>query len=120
MKKENKLKKIIVGVNTFLLTGLIGSNVFAENIEITSNGGKIRESVIGQGIYNLIMDISGTLRWLIPVSSIPFILWFILKMITGEENEQPRYKKRLFVTLGAVAASTFASFIVNLILNYFK
>ena len=41
-------------------------------------------------------------------------------MITGEENEQPRYKKRLFVTLGAVAASTFASFIVNLILNYFK
>lgn len=120
MKKENKLEKIIAGVNTFLLTGLIGSNVFAENIEITSNGGKIRESVIGQGIYNLIMDISGTLRWLIPVSSIPFILWFILKMITGEENEQPRYKKRLFVTLGAVAASTFASFIVNLILNYFK
>lgn len=120
MKKENKLEKIIVGINTFLLTGLIGSNVFAENIEITSNGGKIRESVIGQGIYNLIMDISGTLRWLIPVSSIPFILWFILKMITGEENEQPRYKKRLFVTLGAVAASTFASFIVNLILNYFK
>ena len=47
--KENKLEKIIVGVNTFLLTGLIGSNVFAENIEITSNGGKIRESVLGQG-----------------------------------------------------------------------
>ena len=31
MKKANKLEKIIVGVNTFLLTGLIGSNVFSEN-----------------------------------------------------------------------------------------
>lgn len=118
--KENKLEKIIVGVNTFLLTGLIGSNVFAENIEITSNGGKIRESVLGQGIYNLIMDISGTLRWLIPVSSIPFILWFIFKIITGEENEQPRYKKRLIVTFIAVASSTIVSIIINLILNYFK
>ena len=118
--KENKLEKKIVGVNTFLLTGLIGSNVFAENIEITSNGGKIRESVLGQGIYNLIMDISGTLRWLIPVSSIPFILWFIFKIITGEENEQPRYKKRLIVTLIAVASSTIVSIIINLILNYFK
>lgn len=118
--KENKLEKIIVGVNTFLLTGLIGSNVFAENIEITLNGGKIRESVLGQGIYNLIMDISGTLRWLIPVSSIPFILWFIFKIITGEENEQPRYKKRLIVTLIAVASSTIVSIIINLILNYFK
>ena len=118
--KENKLEKIIVGVNTFLLTGLIGSNVFAENIELTSNGGKIRESVLGQGIYNLIMDISGTLRWLIPVSSIPFILWFIFKIITGEENEQPRYKKRLIVTLIAVASSTIVSIIINLILNYFK
>ena len=120
MKKANKLEKIIVGVNTFLLTGLIESNVFAENIEITSNGGKIRESVLGQGIYNLIMDISGTLRWLIPVSSIPFILWFIFKIITGEENEQPRYKKRLIVTLIAVASSTIVSIIINLILNYFK
>ena len=118
--KENKLEKIIVGVNTFLLTGLIGSNVFAENIEITSHGGKLRESVLGQGIYNLIMDISGTLRWLIPVSSIPFILWFIFKIITGEENEQPRYKKRLIVTLIAVASSTIVSIIINLILNYFK
>ena len=66
------------------------------------------------------MDISGTLRWLIPVSSIPFILWFIFKIITGEENEQPRYKKRLIVTLIAVASSTIVSIIINLILNYFK
>ena len=120
MKKENKLEKIIVGVNTFLLTGLIGSNVFAENIEITSNGGKIRESILGKGIYNLIMDLSGTLRWLIPVTSIFIILWFTYKFIYGEENEQPRYKKRLFITLGAVVGSTLASIIVNLILNYFK
>lgn len=120
MKKANKLEKIIVGVNTFLLTGLIGSNVFAENIEITSNGGKIRESVLGQGIYNIANDVSGTLRWLIPITSIPFILWFIFKMTTGEENEQPRYKKRLINTLIAVAASTIVSIIINLILNYFK
>ena len=120
MKKENKLEKIIVGVNTFLLTGLVGSNVFAENIEITSNGGKIRESVLGKGIYNLIMDLSGTLRWLIPVTSIFIILWFTYKFVYGEENEQPRYKKRLMVTLAAVVGSTLASIIVNLILNYFK
>ena len=65
MKKENKLEKIIVEVNTFLL-------------------------------------------------------WFIFKMTTGEENEQPRYKKRLINTLIAVASSTIVSIIINLILNYFK
>ena len=41
-------------------------------------------------------------------------------MTTGEENEQPRYKKRLINTLIAVGASTMVSIIINLILNYFK
>ncbi len=77
---------------------MIGSNVFAENIEITSNGGKIRESVIGQGIYNLIMIFQGKIFKVVDSCVINTImLWFILKMITGEENEQPRYKKSYYL-----------------------
>ncbi|MBO5348528.1 MAG: hypothetical protein J6A89_01720 [Clostridia bacterium] len=121
MKIKEKVKKMGLGVYSAIALALIKSNsVFAEIVSIDSNGGKIRESAVGKGIFDMAQDMSGTLRWLIPVVSIPFILWFLFKMFSGEEQEQPRYKKKLITTLIIVMASTLVTVIVNLIMGYFS
>ena len=121
MSSKEKIKKIGVGIFSAIALTIIKVNyVLAETVSINSNGGKIRESAVGKGIFNMAQDMSGTLRWLIPVVSIPFILWFLFKMFSGEEQEQPRYKKKLITTLIIVMASTLVTVIVNLIMGYFS
>lgn len=120
MKIKERIKKIGLTIGTTSTIALMKANsVFAETVTINSNGGKIRESAVGKGIFDMAQDMSGTLRWLIPVVSIPFILWFLFKMFSGEEQEQPRYKKKLITTLIIVMASTLVTVIVNLIMGYF-
>ncbi len=120
MKIKEKVTKIGLGVYTTTVFALAKMNsVLAETVTINSNGGRIRESAVGKGIFDMAQDMSGTLRWLIPVVSIPFILWFLFKMFSGEEQEQPRYKKKLITTLIIVMASTLVTVIVNLVMGYF-
>lgn len=120
MKIKEKVTKIGLGVYTMTVFALAKvKSVLAETVTINSNGGKIRESAVGKGIFDMAQDMSGTLRWLIPVVSIPFILWFLFKMFSGEEQEQPRYKKKLITTLIIVMASTLVTVIVNLVMGYF-
>lgn len=115
--KENKIYKTLMSL---YVAGILGINkVFADEVSISGNGGEIRSSQLGQGVAKLANDVSGTLRWLIPVISIPFILWDLLKMFTGDEQEQPRYKKRLITTLIIVMASTMVTVIINLVMKYF-
>ncbi len=120
MKLKKKLKKVITSmyIATVITLAKI-TNVYADTVSITSNGGKIRESALGSGVFNMAQDVAGTLRWLIPVISIPFILWFLFKMFSGEEQEQPRYKKKLITTLIIVMATTLVTVIVNLVMGYF-
>ena len=120
MKVNSKIKKAITSIYVAIII-LLGKVqiAYADTVSITSNGGKIRESALGSGIFNLAQDIAGTLRWLIPVISIPFILWFLFKMFSGEEQEQPRYKKKLITTLIIVMATTLVTVIVNLVMGYF-
>ena len=120
MKLKEKIKKIITSFY-FLMMMLFSASTlsYADSVSITSNGGKIRESALGSGVFNLAQDIAGTLRWLIPVISIPFILWFLFKMFSGEEQEQPRYKKKLITTLIIVMATTLVTVILNLVMGYF-
>lgn len=121
MRIKEKVRKVVLGVYSAIALALIKTNfVLAETVSIDSNGGKIRASAVGKGIFDMAQDMSGTLRWLIPVVSIPFILWFLFKMFSGEEQEQPRYKKKLITTLIIVMASTLVTVIVNLIMGYFS
>ena len=121
MKIKGKIKKIGLGLGTVgTMVVLKANSVLAETVTIDSNGGKIRESAVGKGIFDMAQDVSGTLRWLIPVVSIPFILWFLFKMFSGEEQEQPRYKKKLITTLIIVMATTLVTVIINLIMGYFE
>ena len=118
---KTKFKQNIAKV-TAVATGIAikAQSVFAtEEVTITGNGGEIRSSALGKGVSNLANDISGTLRWLIPLISIPFILFFLFKIFTGDEQEQPRWKKRLITTLVIVAASTLVTVIINLLMGYF-
>lgn len=122
--KEGK-EKIVKGFNylyfTLLMFFIKANNVFAsESVSISGNGGEIRNSALGNGVFKLANDISGTLRWLIPVVSIPFILWDLFKMFAGDEQEQPRYKKRLITTLIIIMTSTMVTVIINTILKYFN
>ena len=120
MQIREEVKKIGLAVYTITALALTAPNsVLAETVSIDSNGGKIRDSAVGKGIFDMAQDVSGTLRWLIPVVSIPFILWFLFKMFSGEEQEQPRYKKKLITTLIIVMASTLVTVIVNLVMGYF-
>lgn len=120
MKIKERVTQIGLGMyTTSVLTLVKAKSVLAETVTINSNGGKIRESAVGKGIFDMAQDMSGTLRWLIPVVSIPFILWFLFKMFSGEEQEQPRYKKKLITTLIIVMASTLVTVIVNLVMGYF-
>ena len=122
--KEGK-EKIVKGFNylyfTLLMFFIKANNVFAsESVSISGNGGEIRSSALGNGVFRLSNDISGTLRWLIPVVSIPFILYDLFKMFAGDEQEQPRYKKRLITTLIIIMTSTMVTVIINTILKYFN
>lgn len=117
MKIIKKMAIRIYIIVAILLTMI--TDVYADTVSINSNGGKIRESALGLGVFNMAQDVAGTLRWLIPVISIPFILWFLFKMFSGEEQEQPRYKKKLITTLVIVMATTLVTVIVNLVMGYF-
>ena len=122
--KEGK-EKIVKGFNylyfTLLMFFIKANNVVAsESVSISGNGGEIRSSALGNGVFRLSNDISGTLRWLIPVVSIPFILYDLFKMFAGDEQEQPRYKKRLITTLIIIMTSTMVTVIINTILKYFN
>jgi len=120
MKLKDKLKKVTTSMYLATVVTLTKiQTVYADTVSIDSNGGKIRESALGSGVFNMAQDIAGTLRWIIPVISIPFILWFLFKMFSGEEQEQPRYKKKLVTTLIIVMSTTLVTVIVNLVMGYF-
>lgn len=119
IKLKETSKKVITKITTtFLGLMFLAKSCFAD-VSIDSNGGAIKDSAIGQGVYKMAQDVAGTLRWLIPVISIPFILFFLVKMLTGEEQEQPRYKKKLISTLIIVIASTLVTVLINLVMGYF-
>lgn len=120
MKIKEILKRIgFVFYNATIVLLANTKRIFADDVSITSSGGKIKESALGQGVFNMAQDVAGTLRWLIPVVSIPFILWFLFKMFSGEEQEQPRYKKKLITTLIIIMATTLVTVIINLVMGYF-
>lgn len=120
MKVKEKIVKMgsaVLGAEIGLMT--LANKVFAEEVKIDGNGGRIRSSELGSGVYKIANDVAGTLRWLIPAISVPFILWFLFKMYSGDEQDQARYKKRLITTLAIVAASTLVTVIINLVTGYF-
>lgn len=121
IKKVTKKLARIIGKITVsvisLFSLLISKTCFA--VEEVSSGGAIQDSVIGKGLMNMIKDLTGTLQWIIPVAGVMVVLYYVFKIMTGDEQDQMRYKKAIVKVLVCIVISIVAVTIVNLITKYF-
>lgn len=64
--KKNKLAKSIEAIGTGIL--LMASKVnAAEVVSEVQGGGEIQSSKLGQGLLNMVRDVTGTMQWILPV-----------------------------------------------------
>ena len=62
----NKLTKVIgtVEEGMFLMSSKVNA---AEVVTEVQGGGEIQSSKIGQGLLNMVRDVTGTMQWILPV-----------------------------------------------------
>ena len=118
MKKLKKLSLKITGILASLII-LFNNIAYADVVSEVSGGGEIQNSKLGQGIFNMVRDLTGTLQWLLPVIGVAMCLYFLFKIVTGDEQDQQRYKKSILKVIICIIASLVAVTIVNLIAKYF-
>lgn len=64
--KQSKLAKSLGAVGTGML--LMASKVNAADVvSEVSGGGEIQSSKLGQGLLNIVKDVTGTLQWILPI-----------------------------------------------------
>lgn len=64
--KQNKLTKALTTIATLML--LIANKVnAAEVVTEVQGGGQIQSSKLGQGLLNMVKDITGTMQWILPI-----------------------------------------------------
>ena len=123
MKKLQKLKK--GKFQKLLLATTMAIITFANKVQATDivseveGGGSIQSSKLGQGLLNIVRDVTGTIQWILPITGVCFILFYIFKIMTGDEQDQQRYKKSIIKVLVCIVIGLLAVTIVNLIARYF-
>lgn len=118
MKKLKKLSLKITGILASLII-LFNSYAYADVVSEVSGGGEIQNSKLGQGIFNMVKDLTGTCQWIIPIVGVCVILFCIFKIMTGDEQDQARYKKAIIKVLICIIVGLVDVTIVNLIAKYF-
>lgn len=116
--KKEKFKKIIIGLISILLVFSNRVNA-ADVVSEVAGGGGIQSSKLGQGLLNIIRDVTGTIQWIIPITGVCFILFYVFKIMTGDEQDQQRYKKAIIKVLVCIVIGLLAVTIVNLVARYF-
>jgi len=121
VKKKTIFLKKISKITSLVTLGLLGmqNTVFADVVEEAGGGGSIRDSKIGQGMFNLVKDVTGTLQWILPVVGACFIVYYVIRIQTGEEQDAMRYKKSIIRVLICIVIGVLAVTIINLISKYF-
>ena len=123
MKKIQKLKKD--KFQKLLLATTMAIMTFANKVQATDivseveGGGSIQSSKLGQGLLNIVRDVTGTIQWILPITGVCFILFYVFKIMTGDEQDQQRYKKSIIKVLVCIVIGLLAVTIVNLIARYF-
>lgn len=123
MKKIQKLKK--GKFQKLLLATTMAIMTFANKVQATDivseveGGGSIQSSKLGQGLLNIVRDVTGTIQWILPITGVCFILFYVFKIMTGDEQDQQRYKKSIIKVLVCIVIGLLAVTIVNLIARYF-
>lgn len=116
--RNNKLKKSIIGVTPLIF--MLANKVHAADVVTeVQGGGSIQSSKLGQGLLNIVRDITGTMQWILPITGVCFILFYIFKIMTGDEQDQQRYKKSIIKVLVCIVIGLLAVTIVNLVSRYF-
>ena len=67
----------------------------------------------------LVNDVTGTLQWVLPVVGACFIVYYVIRIQTGEEQDAMRYKKSIIRVLICIVVGVLAVTIINLISRYF-
>lgn len=115
--KENKIIKKIGSIA--IVMSLLSTTSYADVVSEVSGGGEIESSKLGQGLLNIVRDMTGTMQWILPIVGVCFILFYVFKIMTGDEQEQQRYKKAIIKVLVCIVIGLLAVTIVNLISRYF-
>ena len=118
MKRLNQIRTKITALT---VTGILLYNkyVYADVVEEVNGGGEIQSSALGKGLMNMIKDLTGTLQWILPVVGVCVALWYLFKIMTGDEQDQQRYKKGLLKIGICIIGGLVAVTIINLIAKYF-
>ena len=64
--KEYKLTKTIGSLTTGMILTANKVNA-AEVVTEVQGGGEIQSSKLGQGLLNMVRDVTGTMQWILPV-----------------------------------------------------
>lgn len=64
--KQNKLSKSLgtIGLAMFLMANKVNA---AEVVTEVQGGGQIQSSKLGQGLLNMVRDVTGTMQWILPI-----------------------------------------------------
>lgn len=120
MKKLEKFKEKAMFSTPFIVSIFAYANrVYADVVTEVQGGGEIQSSKLGQGLLSMVKDITGTMQWILPVVGVCFILFYVFKIMTGDEQDQQRYKKSIIKVLVCIVIGLLAVTIVNLISRYF-
>ena len=121
--KTIKILKFILVALAISLVSISTLSTFSQADVIdesaVSDTGDIGSSSIFTGAYKLIGNVAATLQWIIPIAGVCWILWYVFRIMTGDEQDQQRYKKGLVKVLICVVVAEIAVVLVNLIANYF-
>lgn len=71
--KENKLTKAIGALTTGMILTANEVNA-AEVVTEVQGGGEIQSSKLGQGLLNMVRDVTGTMQWILPVVRSMFLI----------------------------------------------
>ena len=71
--KENKLTKAIGALTTGMILTANKVNA-AEVVTEVQGGGEIQSSKLGQGLLNMVRDVTGTMQWILPVVRSMFLI----------------------------------------------
>lgn len=118
MRKIKLLKTISTTIG-FALVTLVNKVYAADVVSEVQGGGEIQKSKLGQGLLNIVKDLTGTMQWILPIVGVCFILFYVFKIMTGDEQDQQRYKKAIIKVLVCIVIGLLAVTIVNLVARYF-
>ena len=118
-KTRTKLLKIEIGVCTFI-TSLLSFSPFAlADVSLDGyDGGEIL-SDIGTPVKTIIGDVATTLQILIPILGVCVGLFYLFRYLTGDEQDQMRYKKSIVKVLIVIVIAELAVVLINLLTRYF-